>query len=81
MEFSDFSQSSFYKKNESKATPFPCVSDGPIYRISYIQNEKQSVIEFYATKHFAENKCKDARINIVVLEKFIQLLQLWEVME
>ena len=81
LEFSGFNQEDFYSKKKSKVHSFPCVSDAAGYAISYIQNNKQSIMSFYAPKYYAENKCKDERIDKVVLAKFINVLQLWEVME
>lgn len=79
IEFTTFFQKDFYKPIKVKKIQFPCVTDAPGYSISFIQNKKQKVYSFYAPEHYYNGKCKDENINKKMLEKFIKLLKLWEV--
>jgi hypothetical protein len=79
--FLKFSQKDFFKPIKSNKIQFPCVSDAAGYSISFIQNSKQNVYSFHAPELYYSKQCKDDNINRVVLEKFVQLLTLWEVLK
>ncbi len=82
LEFAGFTQNVFYKeKNNSKKIPSPCADDATGYTLSYIQNNKQTALSFYAPESYLINQCKNENINKVVLGKFVNLLQLWGIME
>jgi hypothetical protein len=79
IEFTTFFQKDFYKPTKVKKIQPPCVNDAPGYSISFIQNNKQKAYSFYAPEYYYSGKCKDENINKKILEKFIKLLKLWEV--
>ncbi|MEO5776300.1 MAG: hypothetical protein ABIQ27_05310 [Flavobacterium sp.] len=79
LEFINFSQKDFFKPKKTKTIQPPCMDDAPGYSISYIQNNKQNLYSFYAPEYYYQNKCKNENINRPVLEKFVKLLELWEV--
>jgi hypothetical protein len=79
--FLKFSQKDFFKPIKSGKIQPPCVSDAAGYSISFIQNNKQNVYSFHAPELYYRKQCKDDNINSVVLEKFVELLALWEVID
>ncbi len=79
IEFTLFSQKDFFKPIKTKKIQPPCINDAAGYSISFIQDNKQKVYSFYAPEYYLSGKCKDENINKKTLEKFVKLLQLWEV--
>lgn len=79
IEFTKFFQKDFYKPIKVNKIQAPCVNDAAGYSISFIQNNKQKVYSFYAPEYFYNGQCKDENINKRMLEKFIKLLKIWEV--
>ena len=79
IEFTTFSQKDFTKPIKAKKIQPPCVTDAPGYSISFIQNNKQKVYSFYAPEYYLSGKCKNENINKKMLERFIKILKLWEV--
>ncbi|WP_162127667.1 hypothetical protein [Flavobacterium phycosphaerae] len=78
-EFTGFSQKDFFKPIKIKTIQPPCINDASGYSISFIQDNKQKIYSFYAPEYYYDGKCKNENINRKMLEKFVKLLKLWEV--
>ncbi|CAM4399981.1 hypothetical protein [Flavobacterium terrigena] len=76
-EFLNFTQSDF--KNITNEKERPClINDASGCSMTFIQNGKQNTYYYHAPKYMLE-KCNNKSINKVTLEKYIQLLDLWQV--
>lgn len=76
IDFQNYNQSDF--KNKTNKVSGCYITDNNGYSITFIQNNKYNSYSHYAPLFYLKN-CNDGTVNKVVLEKFIDLLKIWNI--